>query len=247
MHMPSPVQNFRPCQSLQRTWQRIWDERNNPSPSGVSNITYLNRRLCLARVDGHVTHSSDVSSNPNAEIQKLSTRRCLCPNSLPTTVSPSLLHSKPASLLHLAFLPYSRYCMADQSRSSRFRELFESALQAYEKKAGVILAEHPLVIQLHSCNTVESISAVLQDQANSFGESQGSNRLMRSVKNTVSTLNRLSGIAFLAMDIGLVVRQQPFMTCSTNLTLFKAIYTCESNPRLSCYPSRCTSRSPVHM
>jgi hypothetical protein len=94
--------------------------------------------------------------------------------------------------------------MADQSISTRFHELFESALQAYEKKAGFTLAEHPLGIQLQSCNTAESITAVLQGQAKAFSESRGSDKVMKSIKNTVSILCRLSATASLAVDFGLV-------------------------------------------
>jgi hypothetical protein len=94
--------------------------------------------------------------------------------------------------------------MADQSGSTRFRELFESALQAYEKKAGVTLAEHPLAIQLQTCESVESITTVLQGQAQLFSEYRGRDKVMKSIKNTVSIMSRLSATASLAVDIGLV-------------------------------------------
>jgi hypothetical protein len=97
--------------------------------------------------------------------------------------------------------------MTNQPGSTRFRELFEAALQAYEKKAGVTLAEHPLAVQLQSCNTVESVTVVLQGQATTFIESQGSDRVMKSIKNTLSILTKLSATASLAVDIGLVRKQ----------------------------------------
>jgi len=45
--------------------------------------------------------------------------------------------------------------MADQSlaRSARFQVLFESALQAYKKRTGITLAEHPLTVELESCHS----------------------------------------------------------------------------------------------
>jgi hypothetical protein len=120
--------------------------------------------------------------------------------------------------------------MAEQSGPTHFRELFESALEAYEKKAGITLVEHSLAIQLQSCNTVESITAVLQGQAKALSESRGSDRVMKSIKNTVSILNMLSATASLAVDISLV-RQQALVACSTPLSVFlqpfppvKAIY-----------------------
>jgi hypothetical protein len=94
--------------------------------------------------------------------------------------------------------------MTNQPGSTRFRELFESALQAYEKKAGVTLAEHPLAVQLQNCNTVESVTAVLQCQATTFSEFQGSDRVMKSIKNTLLILTKLSATASLAVDTGLV-------------------------------------------
>jgi hypothetical protein len=39
--------------------------------------------------------------------------------------------------------------MTDQSGSTRFRELFDSALRAYEKETGVTLAIHQLAVKLH--------------------------------------------------------------------------------------------------
>ena len=103
--------------------------------------------------------------------------------------------------------------MADQSGSNGFPRLYESALQAYEKNAGVVLAEHPLALQLQSCDSVESMTSVLQGQAQAFGEFQGSDRVMKTIKSIVSILTRLSSTASLAVDMGLV-RQQASMPCS---------------------------------
>jgi hypothetical protein len=99
--------------------------------------------------------------------------------------------------------------MVDHPGSTRFCELFDSALQAYEKKAGITLAEHPLAIQLQSCESVESITTVLQGQAQLFGDYRGRDRVMRSLKSTVSMLIRLSATTCLAVDIGLVRHHSP--------------------------------------
>jgi hypothetical protein len=106
--------------------------------------------------------------------------------------------------------------MANPPGSIRFRALFESALQTYEKKVGVKLAEHPLAIQLQSCDTVESITVVLQRQAQAFSGLRG-DRIMISIENTVSILTRVSATASLAVDIGLV-RQRALTACYTALT-----------------------------
>ncbi len=62
--------------------------------------------------------------------------------------------------------------MGDRSGSTdtRFRALFEPALQAYEEKTGVTLAEHPLAVQLHSCHSIESVTTVLLGEAQAFRE-----------------------------------------------------------------------------
>lgn len=104
--------------------------------------------------------------------------------------------------------------MSEQSGfPPHFRVLFESVLQTYEKKTGVILAEHPLTVQLHRCHSVESITTVLEGQAQHLTDFPGGDRIMRSIQNTVSILTRLSSAAF-----GLV-RQNP-MACFTYLTRF---------------------------
>jgi hypothetical protein len=102
--------------------------------------------------------------------------------------------------------------MADRSGSTGFLALYRSALQAYEKNAGVTLAEHPLALQLQSCDSVESMTSVLQAQVEALGEFQGSNRVMKTIKGTVSILTRLSSTASLAVDVG-PVHQQALMSC----------------------------------
>ena len=109
--------------------------------------------------------------------------------------------------------------MADQSRSTRYCALFEAALQDYQKKASVTLASHPLAVQLQSCPSVESTTTVLLDQAQSFREFPGSDRLMESIKSIVSILSRLSTTPSLGDAVGLVSRKA-LVACSTALTFY---------------------------
>lgn len=88
--------------------------------------------------------------------------------------------------------------------SDHFRVLFESALHAYDKKTGVILAEHPLALQLLTCRSAESITALLQDQARHFGQFEGKDKIMKSIENTVSILFTLSAATALGGTNGLV-------------------------------------------
>ena len=108
--------------------------------------------------------------------------------------------------------------MAHQSESARLQALFEPALQAYEKKAGVSLTQHPLAIKLQICDSVEAIIGLLQDQAQAFRELQGCDKIMKSLKTTVSILSKLSSAASLIDTFGLV-RQNGPMTHLTSLTL----------------------------
>ena len=135
--------------------------------------------------------------------------------------------------------------MTEKSGTVHVCELFESALQAYEKKAGVTLAEHPLAVQLQSCDSVESTIILLQGQAQAFIKSRG-DRAMKPIKNIVSSLTRLSATPTLAIAVD-VVRQRVILACFTALTAFTAIPTCESNPRWSRYPTCCMCPSPVHL
>ncbi len=101
--------------------------------------------------------------------------------------------------------------MTDQSASSRFRTLFELALEDYEIQTKISLVEHPLAQKLENCHSVESITTLLQDQARTFGEFRGRDRMMKSIGSAVSSLYKFSATASLGGDISLV-RQKTLMT-----------------------------------
>jgi len=100
--------------------------------------------------------------------------------------------------------------MADQAVSSRLRTLLELALEDYEIKTTVSLAKHPIAQNLEDCHSIESITTLLQDQARPFGEFRGRDRIMKSIRSTVSLLYKLSGTTALGDGIGLV-RQKALM------------------------------------
>jgi hypothetical protein len=98
--------------------------------------------------------------------------------------------------------------MADQSQSSHFRILFESALQDYQNQTGTTLANHTLTEKLQYCDSVDSVTAVLQEQARPFTEFRGGDgRIMKSLKTVVSVLDSLSTSTTLEEAIGLVRRK----------------------------------------
>jgi hypothetical protein len=82
--------------------------------------------------------------------------------------------------------------------------LFEAALQDYEKQMGVALTTHPLAKQLQNCGSVDSVAAVLREQAQDFSEFQRKDKAMKPLKNIVSVLYELSAVADFDQVIGLV-------------------------------------------
>ena len=99
--------------------------------------------------------------------------------------------------------------MTDQSVPSRLQTLFELALRDYETHTKISLAEHPLAQKLEDCHSIESITTLLQDQARSFGEFRARDRMTKSIKSTTSFLYKLSAIAALGDDMGLVRQKTP--------------------------------------
>ena len=105
-----------------------------------------------------------------------------------------------------------------RSASTRFRDLFDNALRAYEKETGVTLAKHPLAVKLQGCSSVEGIGALLQDQAKKFKKSE---KVTESVQTIASILTPLSFAASESLPdaVGLV-RQNVLDTCLTSLTVY---------------------------
>ena len=99
--------------------------------------------------------------------------------------------------------------MTDHPGSSRFRVLFEAALQQYESQTEIPLAKHPLAEQLQNCDSVDSVIALLQGQVQAFSEFRGTDRIMKSLKGIVSVLSTLSAVVDLSDSIGLVRRKVP--------------------------------------
>jgi len=101
--------------------------------------------------------------------------------------------------------------MSHPSTPPHFRSFFDAALQDYEKQTGTSLADHPFAKQLESCDSVESITAFFQEQAQGLSEIRGNdNRIMRPLKTAVSILYTLSTSTVLGEAIGLV-RQNALM------------------------------------
>ncbi len=126
--------------------------------------------------------------------------------------------------------------MSDHSGSSRFQVLFEAALQQYEKQTEIPLAKHPLAEQLQSCDSVDSVIAILQEQARAFGEFRGSDRIMKSLSSVISVLSTLSAAANLGETVGLVRWNAP-IGISRPDTYSIVIQTYESNSSWPRHPA----------
>ena len=78
-------------------------------------------------------------------------------------------------------------------QTSSFQDLFNAALQEYEKQTRTSLIDHPFIKRLESCHSIDSITAILQEQAQTFQIFRGDDgKLMKSLRNTVNILYPLS-------------------------------------------------------
>jgi hypothetical protein len=96
-----------------------------------------------------------------------------------------------------------------------FQVLFEYALQDYERQTGITLANHPLAERLQTCQSAESVTALLQEQARALSQFRESDKIMGSLKNVVSVLSKISATAALGQDFGTVCLRLP-IECSTD-------------------------------
>ena len=94
--------------------------------------------------------------------------------------------------------------MSAQSGSSHLRMLFEAALEDYKQQTGIELAEHPLAERLQYYNSVESVTAIIREQAQDFKEFREKDKVLKPLKKVLTVLHRLPSAANLAQHVGLV-------------------------------------------
>jgi fungal STAND N-terminal Goodbye domain len=107
--------------------------------------------------------------------------------------------------------------MSDQSGSSRLCVLFETALEDYKRQTGIELAKHPLADHLQDGNSVESIAAILCEQAQDFEKFREKDKVLKPLKKVLTVLHKVSSAANIAQNVGLVCSWAP-TGCSTSLT-----------------------------
>ena len=82
--------------------------------------------------------------------------------------------------------------MGDQSGSSHLRVLFDAALKDYTQQTGIELTKHPLAGRLEDCNSVDSVTAILREQAQDFKEFREKDRVMKPLRKVLTVLHMLS-------------------------------------------------------
>ena len=94
--------------------------------------------------------------------------------------------------------------MSNQSESSHLRVLFEAAFEDYKQQTGIELAEHPLAERLQDGNSVESVTAILCEQAQDFKEFREKDKVLKPIEKFLTILQKVSSAANFAPDVGLV-------------------------------------------
>ena len=93
-------------------------------------------------------------------------------------------------------------------QTSSFQDIFNAALRDYQNQTGNNLIDHPFAKQLESCESVDSINAILQERAQVFREFRGDDgKLIKTMKYSVNILYTLS---MSTQGIGLVL-SNPFI------------------------------------
>ena len=91
------------------------------------------------------------------------------------------------------------------SSSSTFQALFNAALQDYEDQTKTKLAEYPFAKQLEACDSVDSITTILEEQAQIFGGFRDDGKIMKSLTSSVDVLYTISNNPVLGKVISLAV------------------------------------------
>jgi fungal STAND N-terminal Goodbye domain len=95
--------------------------------------------------------------------------------------------------------------------SSNFELLFNAALARYIEQTGYDLRHHPLASKIESCISLDSLVAIIEEQAQSFDEfKNGDHKLIKWLQPIVTCLHALSTSAVLGTGVSLV-RLNQFM------------------------------------
>ncbi|KAI0282661.1 hypothetical protein BC826DRAFT_274595, partial [Russula brevipes] len=95
--------------------------------------------------------------------------------------------------------------MSNPLQQSVVQSLFDAALEEFERQTGTSLAQHPLAEKLETCDSTESITDALTEQAQDFRRFRGDGgKAMGCLKGVVHVLHSLSTDGVLGDGIGLL-------------------------------------------
>ena len=136
--------------------------------------------------------------------------------------------------------------MSHSSLPSSFQALFNAALEDYTNKTGTKLLGHPLAKELDKCDSVGSISALLQAQAREFNEFRGEDgKIMKSLKGVIHVLYTLSTRPVLGEGVGLVCPKSLISTLSLPDTHPIEIFTVKCSICCVRSPAWCRNLTPL--
>jgi hypothetical protein len=158
----------------------------------------------------------------------------------------SLYHHHLPSTSHLLPADYSfpRHIssnsdMNQPSSSSTFQALFNAALLDYEDKTGSSLVDHPFAIQFQGCDSVESFTTILEEQARIFCKFRDHGKFLNSLKHLVNIFCSPFFTTVLDNGVGLLVCPKKHSLVYLVADRYStAIPACESNTCWHPYPAR---------
>ena len=125
----------------------------------------------------------------------------------------ALLSLRPPTLFSTnkpSLLPFMSHAQPTVSSSSSFELIINSALEKYTKRTKNDLITHPLAAQLQSCNSPNTILAILQQRVQELDQSRNSDeRLSRWLDPTINVIYVLSST--IAAGASLVCRMRQDM------------------------------------
>jgi hypothetical protein len=113
-------------------------------------------------------------------------------NPYPTFTFPDLTSGNPSSPAHMS----STHGMSDPSElePQTLQTLLDDAIKQYENKVGTSLIENQVAIELGPCDSIESITQVLEERAQAFRNFLGRDRhpkIIKSIKRAVHVLHAI--------------------------------------------------------
>lgn len=137
------------------------------------------------------------------------------------------------------YMPLAQFT---DSSPSNLQEVFDNALQAYEKQTKIDLLALPLAAQLQSCKSPSAILALLREQVHGQDQPRDSDeRWIKWLYPVVDVLNTLSmalgeRISLVCLGISTVLIPVPHVSSAGYLTSEDNFYRCRRSP-FGMYPS----------